>query len=123
MMDVGENHIQQRCAAFGSAVDDTREPLFRSAVIVCKSVRDAVRVQQKVIAFVYWYNGRSPRRGRQHGLDQGPGAVKPERFARASPHRHWWMTCVYVSQLAFFWRDESADQRDESIGAEGRESH
>jgi hypothetical protein len=66
MMDVGENGIQQRCSAFGGAVDDTREPLFRSAVIVCESVRDAVRVQQKVIALIYWHDRRIPRRGRQH---------------------------------------------------------
>ena len=33
------------------------------------------------------------------------------------------MTCVHVSQLAFFWRDESGDQRDESIRSERRESH
>jgi hypothetical protein len=34
MMDVGKNAIQQRCSAFGSAINDTREPPFRSAVII-----------------------------------------------------------------------------------------
>ena len=66
MMDVGENRIQQRRSTLGSAVDDARETLFRSAVIVCKGIRDAVRVQEKVIAFIYWYDRRTPRRGRQH---------------------------------------------------------
>ena len=60
MMDVGENRVEQRGSTFGRAVDDAREPPFRTAVIVCQGVRDAVRVQQKVIALVDGHDRRFP---------------------------------------------------------------
>jgi hypothetical protein len=66
MMDVSENAIEQRCSALSGAINDTRKPPFRSAVIIGKNVPDAVRVQQKVIARIDWHDRCSPRRGHQH---------------------------------------------------------
>src|SRR4030095_1442642 len=66
MTNVGENRVEQRRSALGLAVDDAREPLFRAAVLVCQGLGDSVRVQQKLIALVYWHDRRFPARGRQH---------------------------------------------------------
>ena len=68
-----------------------------------------------MIALVHRHDRRFPRERRQHWRDQRPGALEPQRFARASPQSDRRMTGIHIPQLAFFRRDQRGDQRDESI--------
>ena len=52
VIHVSENRIEKLSSAFGRAVDRDRKPLFGMAVSVSERFRDAVRVQQHVIAVV-----------------------------------------------------------------------
>ena len=66
VLDLGENRVEQRRSACGRPLDGVVESRFRAAVGVGEDLRDAVRVQQQVIALVDRHDRRVPRGRGQH---------------------------------------------------------